>query len=148
MAPTKTPTKRPNVKTAVKRSQHPSLGNGYAYSHDFRLFTQFLREHNWHRHPIIRAAQNLYLFPSRRTIVRHKNRLITLGHLWRFEKQGNKCATVLRGLDLYVLAFWRTVWPKSTHAELNAYIFNSQVVRGELHPRFLPHHSLVRPKTV
>ena len=73
---------------------------------------------------------------SRCTIVRHKDRLITVGHLRRFEKQGNKRATVLRDLDLYVLAFWRILWPKSTHAKFNAYMFNSQVARGELHPRF------------
>ena len=54
----------------------------------------------------------------------------------RFEKQGNNRATVLRGIDLYNLALWRTVWPKSTHAELNALLFNAQVACGEPNPRF------------
>lgn len=125
MAPIKTPKQRPIVKTDVKRAQHPSLGNGYAYSHDFRLFTQFLRVNNCRRHPIIRAAQNLCLFPSPPTIISLNRRLRRRGRLRRFKKQGNSRATVLRGIDLYILAFWRTVWLKSTHAELNAMLFNS-----------------------
>ena len=136
MAPTKIVVKRSAVKSAVRPAQHPSLGNGYAYSHDFRLFSQYLRQNNWHTHPIIRAAQDLYLFPSPQTVRNHHNRLITLGHLRRFEKQGNNRATVLRGIDLYNLAFWRTVWPKSTHAELNALLFNAQLSRGAINPRF------------
>ena len=136
MAPTKTPKQRPAVKTAVERVQHPSLGNGYAYSHDFRQFTNFLRVNNWHRHPIIQAAQDLYLFPSPPTIGRFRRRMRRRGHLRRFEKQGNNRATVLRGIDFYIIAFWRTVWPKSTHAELNASLFNSQLARGVAHPRF------------
>ena len=76
------------------------------------------------------------VFPSPPTVTRHNYREITLGHLRRFEKQGNKRATVLRGIDLYNLALWRTAWPKLTHAELNALLFNYQVARGEANPRF------------
>ena len=59
-------------------------------------------------------------------------------------KQGNNRATVLRGIDLYNLALWRTVWPKSTHAELNALLFNSQVARGEANPGFYSPYQLSR----
>ena len=136
MAPTKNVVKRSAVKSAVRPCQHPSLGNGYAYSHDFRLFVQYLRRNNWHNHPIIRSAQRIYLFPSKHTVKRHRFRLLHLGHLRRFEKQGNNRATVLRGIDLFNLAFWRTVWPKSTHAELNALLFNTQIASGTDNPRF------------
>ena len=109
MAPTKNPHRRPNVKTAVKARQHPLLGNGHAYSHDFRLFVQYCRHHNLHLNPIIREAQRQHIFPSPPTVCRHHNRQITLGHLRHFRKQGNNRATVLCGVDLYNLALWRTV---------------------------------------
>ena len=137
------------MNTAVKRQQHPSGSNSHAYSHDFCLFVQFLKQNCWNRHSIIRQAQDIYLFPSPRTIRQHNRRLLRLGHLRKFENQGNNLTTVLRGTDIYVLSFWRTVWPKSTHAELNAILFNTQLARGETHLRFflLPHRS-VRQKTV
>ena len=69
-----------------------------------------------------------------------------LGHLRRFEKQGNNRATVLRGIDLFNLAFWRTVWPKSTHAELNALLFNAQTARGADNPRFFSPSQLSKAK--
>ena len=144
MAPTKNPIKRPGVKTAVARKQHPSLGNGYAYSHEFRQFGQYLKQNGFHLHPIIQQAQRLHLFMSPITVNRHSRRGITLGHFRRFVKQGNNRATVLRGIDLYNLALWRTVWPKSTHAELNALLFNSQVARGENNPRFFCPSQLTR----
>ena len=111
MAPTKNPIKRPAVKIAVARKQHPSLGNGYAYSHEFRQFGQYLKQNGFHLHPIIQQAQRLHLFMSPITVNRHSRRGITLGYFRRFVKQGNNRATVLRGIDLYNLALWRTVWP-------------------------------------
>ena len=134
MAPVKNPIRRPAIMTAVARKLHPSLGNGYAYSHEFRQFGQFLRQNRFHLHPIIRQAQRLHLFMSPTTVNRHNHRGLTLGHLRRFAKQGNNRATVLRGIDLYNLALWRTVWPKSTHAKLNALLFNLQIARGEINP--------------
>ena len=135
MAPTKNPIHRPAVKTAVAREQHPSSGNRYAYSHEFRQFGQYMKQNGLHLHPMIRQAQRLHLFMSPTTVNRHNRRGLTLGNLRRFVKQGNRRATVLRGIDLYNLALWRTVWPKSTHAEFNTLLFNSQVAHGENNPR-------------
>ena len=140
----KKPRECPAVNTAVEREQHPIGGNSHAYSRKFRLFAQFMKQNCWNRHPIIHQAQSIHLFPSPRTVRRHNRRLLRLGLLRRFEKQGNNRATVLRGVDLYALLFWRTVWPKSTHAEFNAILFNTQLARGETHLRFflLPHRSV------
>ena len=57
-------------------------------------------------------------------------------HLRPFRRTGNARASVLRGIDNYMLAYWRSIWPKSTHAEMNALLFTSQVARGEPNPRF------------
>jgi len=43
-----------------------------------------------------------------------------------------------------MLEFWRSVWPKSTHAELNALLFNGQVSRGVPNPRFYAPSQLCR----
>ena len=40
---TKTPRIRPVVNTAVDITPHPLIGNGYAYSHDFREFAEYKR---------------------------------------------------------------------------------------------------------
>ena len=43
MPPTKTPQIRPAVNTAVDITPHPSMGNGHAYSQDFREFADYIR---------------------------------------------------------------------------------------------------------
>ena len=43
-----------------------------------------------------------------------------------------------------MLEFWRTVWPKSTHAELNALLFNGRVSCGVSNPRFYAPSQLCR----
>ena len=91
-------------------------------------------------HPAVRAmiedAQQQRLYGSNRTIARHRRRNAVLGHLRCFCRLGNKGSVVLRGMDSYMLAYWRLVWPKSTHAELNALLFQSQLARGVANPRF------------
>ena len=93
MAPTKNVVKRSAVKSAVRPCQHPSLGNGYAYSHDFRPFVQYLRRNNWHNHPIIHSAQKIYLFPFKHTVKHHWFRLIHRGHLRETGQQSCNCFT-------------------------------------------------------
>ena len=35
-----------------------------------------------------------------------------------------------------MLSYWRTFWPKSTHAEIKVLLFLSQIDRGVQNPRF------------
>ena len=145
MAPTKHLKHRPAVMTAVDIEQHPSLGNGHAYSHDFRLFCQHIRDTGDNgMNAVIQHAQRVYLYPSQRTLDRHTRMRLQLGHLRRFKKQGNRTASTIVCIELYMLGFWRTVWPKSTHAELNALLFNGQVSRGVPNPRFYAPSQLCR----
>jgi len=67
MPPTKNARRRPVPKTAVSITQHPSLGNGHAYSHDVRLFSEYICDNNLVGNHIITQAQQMYLFPSERT---------------------------------------------------------------------------------
>ena len=136
MVATKHARNRLPLQTPVARQPHPALGIGHAYSHDFRLFSNYLFRNFNDQHLIIRQAQRMYLFPSDRTIRRHALRSRTLGHLRRWQWTGNSFATVLRGINNYMLAYWRSIWPKSTHAEMNALLFNSQIASGQPNPRF------------
>ena len=144
MVATKCATNRKPLQTPVPLRPHPAFGVGHAYSHDFRLFANHLYRHDQEYQPIIRQAQARYLFPSDRTLRRLENRNRTHHHLRRWRWTGNNFATVLRGVDNYMLAYWRSIWPKSTHAEMNTLLFNSQLARGEPNPRFFSPSQLSR----
>jgi len=144
MAPTKNPKVRPAEMTAVPPMHHPSIGGGYAYSHEFREFSLLVRAEGRENDPIFTQLRDQHKFPSEQTIDRWEARLETFGHIRRFERQGNNPATVLRGMDNYMLALWRSIWPKATIAEVNALLFKSQVERGEEYPRFFDPSQICR----
>jgi hypothetical protein len=82
--------------------------------------------------PLLLHARQLRLVPFMRTNRRHRRHLLqTRGHLLRFQRTGNRRATVLRGQALFLLAFWRCLHPKTTAAETNAFLWNA-------HGRFMP----------
>ena len=147
MTATKNPGVRPARRTAVPPQQHPSSGRGHAYSEEFRQFANIVLANQQLNHPLIQEAQELYLFPSKRTCQRHERRRLELGHFRRFRRTGNKRATVLRGVDNFMLSYWRSVWPKSTIAELNALLFVSQISRGVQNPRFFRPCKFQKQKT-
>jgi hypothetical protein len=119
---TKNPKKQPAKRTPARATQHPSLGNGHAYSQDMRQVTVFLRGNGQLRLHPIQAARVIRLFPSLRTssrwIARHK-------HYCRYVRQGNIRATVLRGRQAFHLAFYRILYPKATAAEINTYLYHT-----------------------
>ena len=93
---------------------------------------------------IITQAQRMHLFPSERTQRRHERRRTRNGYLRRYEQQGNRQATILRGINNYILAYWRVIWPKAIQAELNALLFINQVGRNEPNPRFFHPSQITR----
>jgi len=133
------PKRRPAARTAVRRVHHPSLGRGNAYSHDLRLFVMRAYDLGQGNAPILAQLRNSRLLPQRSTVNRWRNRRLTLGHLRRFRRQGNRYATVLRGRSLFNLAYYRILYPKATAAELNVFLFYatgrlynpSQITRAE-----------------
>jgi hypothetical protein len=67
MAPQKRFKHRPRMRTAVRATPHPSGGNGYAYSHDFRQFNLFAVQAGRENDPLMEQARQLRLVPSTRT---------------------------------------------------------------------------------
>ena len=71
--------------TAVNHVQHLSLGDGFAYSNEFRLLSQYMKElGNNGLNAVIAQAQRLRLFPSERPLDPHANRRLHLGHLRQY----------------------------------------------------------------
>jgi len=121
----KPPRIRPSVRTAVRRVQHPSLGRGQAYSHDLRLAVMHAEALGRGNDPVMVALRNAHLLPQRTTVRDWRDRTNAMGHLRRFERQGNNRAIVLRGRHLFHLAYYRILYPKAQAAEVNAFLFYS-----------------------
>lgn len=89
---------------------------------------------------IITQVKQMYLFPSERTQRRHVYRSRRNGHLLRYEKQGNRRETVLRGINNYMIAYWCVVWPTATQAEFNAFFLVTKLQgMNQAHASFILH---------
>ena len=136
---------RPPNQIASKKKKLPSRG-GTAYSQDTRR--QLLHCFTEGEEPPEHWAEGLQeagLWPSDRTIRRWHQQFPDRGFIQPFRRTGNNRATVLKGHDLVLLAFYRTVFPKATTAEINAFFgrmnfgnpnqrfySTSQILRAEL----------------
>jgi len=105
------------VLTAAK--PHPSQG-GNAYSIDFRVVC--VREY---RAGTYVPAEGK---PSMQTVCRWSEDEDQKQSLRPYEKKGNDAATVLRGEDRFLVAFYRMVCPKASAAEVAAFVFNHSSV--------------------
>jgi hypothetical protein len=138
-----TPTARPNTATVAAASQHPSLGVGHAYSHEFRQAVQYARNTGQTHTPVIQDLRTQRLWPSHRTERRHRQRYQRYGHLRRFVRQGNARATVLRGHDGFLLCYYRALYPTCSRAELIAFLWNAHG-RHLQPPRFFDPSQITR----
>lgn len=138
MAPTKRPRRRPPLRTFLQNVPHPSECRGNPYGQDMREMAVAIRAldlTNTGTMAVLRAVRRA---PSKRTLRRWRRRWQTYGDVRAFRRTGNRRATVLRGLDLLNLAYFRVIFPKATQAEMNVLLFSAQVGRGEPWPRFFP----------
>ena len=136
MVATKRPRRRPPLQTFLDDLPHPSECRGNPYGQDTRLNTAAivaLDLVNTGTNALLRAIRRA---PSKRTIRRWRRRWQTYGDVRAFRRSGNRRATVLRGLDLLNLAYFRVIFPKATQAEMNVLLFGAQIGRGEPWPRF------------
>jgi hypothetical protein len=122
---------RPALATAVLITPHPSGGKGFGYSQDMREQAMLLKDNAMENDPQSVLLRQNRLLPSKATTRRYTQRRENLGHYRRFRRTGNKRATVFRGLDGFLLMYYRRVYPKATHAEIGAFLWNS-------HSRHLP----------
>eukprot|EP00567_Pseudictyota_dubia_P014059 CAMPEP_0197436338 /NCGR_PEP_ID=MMETSP1175-20131217/3810_1 /TAXON_ID=1003142 /ORGANISM="Triceratium dubium, Strain CCMP147" /LENGTH=382 /DNA_ID=CAMNT_0042965605 /DNA_START=300 /DNA_END=1448 /DNA_ORIENTATION=- len=121
------PKLRPSKKTAVRRRPHPSRGNGYAYSHEFRIASYRVYSAGMESvNPMVQQLRSEHLYPAERTMRRYRQRLNEHGHFMRFVRQGNQRATAIVGGDLMLLAQFRILFPKARIAEVIAYLFNAR----------------------
>lgn len=131
MAPTKNPKRRPPAKTLVAHKAHPSNFNSHAYAVEMREVALDLRARGVENDPEHVTLRNMRKLPSKRSARRWANRAAQQGgRLERFRRSGNKPATIFKGADLFRLAYYRMAFPKALHAEINTFLFNSQLADG------------------
>lgn len=142
MPPTKTPKVRPLHSTHRDIVRHPSAGGTRGYSMSQRDNAMAIFD---------RGDENLDLFnelreernhPAKRTTYRWNHRRDERGSYIPYIMNGNNPATTLQGFMLFQLAMYRLAFPKCTHAELNAFLFNSTPLFEE--PRFFAASQLSR----
>lgn len=115
---------RPQSRTSVIASPHPSGGRGFAYSHKFCQAVHV-------RHLIggddasIQQLCLLHLYPAKITEWHwfgggNISRLQWYGHLCCFVRTGNRKETVMRGHGKFMLMIDRVCFPKARQSHVNA----------------------------
>ena len=107
---------------------HPSLGVGNPYSQDMRNLVMFLGEHfndvdNVAVRNMIDVLRQAHVYPSSRTQTRWEALHDDVGHVRPCRRSGNHFGERFAGQDLVFLALYRMIYPKSTHAEVNAFLY-------------------------
>jgi len=94
-----------------------------------------LRLTNRHNTPLARALRAVSLLPHERSTSRYLYRLRTLGHWGAFRPNGGVQRTVLIGVELLFLVWYRLIYPTAIAAEIIAFLWN---VHGRFQnpPRF------------
>ena len=73
----------------------------------------------------IQELRNLRLYPSSQTVCRWVQRFAQHGHSRAFKRTGNRRAQrEIKNRELVLLSFYRAALPKSSIAEVNAFLFN------------------------
>ena len=109
---------RPPLQTRRGDALHPSAGGrGTGYDQAMRELVLEIRNAGLSNSPLYQNLRQQYVFPSLRTEYRYSALNATRGHVRVCRRTGNNRATVLRGYDLFLLALYRTVFPKATAAE-------------------------------
>jgi hypothetical protein len=71
---------RPPTQTRVSVEPHPSVGRGFFYSPDMRIFSMYIVGAGFLDDPIINQARGRHEFPSKRTTGRYQDLLASFGH--------------------------------------------------------------------
>ena len=118
------PQPRPPLQQRVDPALHPSgPGRANGYSEEMRALVMEVRQTGASSHPLIDQLRAQHVFPSKRTENRWAVLVANNGHYRKCRHTGNNRATVLRGHDLILLAFYRLVFPKANAAEINAFLY-------------------------
>ena len=118
---------RPPNRVFVPPNTHPSECRSFSYSQEMRLLavTNRLNGIDGPENEQIQHLRNLGQYPSEWTVNRWVQRYIEHGHIRPFRRTGNiRSVREIKGRRLILLALHRAALPKSTLAEVNAFIFN------------------------
>jgi hypothetical protein len=121
------PPQRPPTQTTREEEPHPSWGQGNPYSQDLRTLVSAINQLRPHFPQVEDFIAELRLnnaYPSTSTERRWEHRQTTQGNNLSYRRTGNNFATRLRGQDLILLAIYRTTYPRASHAEINAFLYN------------------------
>ena len=126
--------------TLQPEARHPSNNIGDSYSQDFRSYVMSLIGLGNFNQDVIREALNNPHFPSKASISRWRKQQQEIGHCRPYKRNGNITKHVLRNHDLILLAFYRSICPKATHPEVNAFLYRANF--GDPNFRFYYHSQL------
>jgi hypothetical protein len=77
------------------------------YSDDMRQLVRTMHTFDLEDNGVASLLRAVWALPSKRTLNRYRNRYGRYGDLRAFRATGNRRATVLRGLDLFFVAYFR-----------------------------------------
>ena len=115
---------RPPELTLVAEDRPPSLSKK-PYGQDVRQAALLIALGGQADNALVQQLRATGRWPSGRTVRRWQRRLEQTGSIAPYRHTGNKRSNVLRGEDLLLLAFFRAAYPKSTHAEVIAFLWNA-----------------------
>ena len=126
---------RPPLQTRRTETPHPSgCGRGDGYPTVMRDMTLAIFANGDFHNPIFEHLRNNKQFPSQASTYRWKKQQDSLGHVNACRRTGNKRSSVFHDHDLLFLALYRIAYPKTTAAEINAFLY--KVNFGSLNFRF------------
>lgn len=115
---------RPRLQTDSDPEKPPSNG-GNPYSQDTREIVMNAHDNGDLGSEAFQRMRQDNIVPVPRTILRYIRRREDLGHFRSYRPTGNNHAHVLRHDDLIMLAIWRVLYPRATHAETNAFLWEA-----------------------
>ena len=115
---------RPPLQTRRTETPHPSgCGRGDGYPTVMRDMALVIFARGDFHNPIFEHLRNNKQFPSLRSTFRCKQQHDSLGHVNACRRTGNKRSSIFHDHDLLFLALYRIAYPKTTAAEINAFLY-------------------------
>jgi hypothetical protein len=137
----RTPKPIRELRVPVETREYRSQGDTRPYSVDFRRNTLLQRGLGAENNAENRELRRLRSAPSIRSIQRWIRRLRHRGTFRSYRHHGGRIRSAVSNIQLVYLAFYRTVFPEATAAEVIAFLWNT-------HGRFLPIPRFVHPSQI
>ena len=138
---------RPGLQTRPNAPPHPSIGRGFAYSHDMRTLVMGMDGLDHLTVPeFIHELCRRHILPSQLSKYRWEQLEQQVGHYCSCRRTGNNFATRLCGFDLILLALYWTIYPKASAAKVNAFLY--RINYGNVNFSFYSHSQISKAETM